>query len=350
MFTQFLAWQRLMQLVDVVPPPEIDRMNANAAKGNENAAKGNDEAPRSKRGDDEAPRSKRGDDEVSRSKRGDDEAPRSKKRKRDEGHDEKPSDRGHDEKGGNEKSSMEMPPPQKRSRVDDSPPIIPPLKLPPADSPPREAVNSPVNQEALEEEDVVAVNDPMEEDEDEDGDGDGESAPVTPRPGDVVDRYDPATPRTPAETPRQQETPIKYTPAKFALKPADTIPRAVISGDGIWGEHFRFELHQKPTGFMIGRKNPSVDLDMSEYTDVRTVSHRHCMFVFNRKLNVFQIENYGRNGTRLNNELFGKSGSARRNLNNGDIIEVGKVQIKFELLKDNDEAPKDKPKDDAQGK
>jgi len=34
----------------------------------------------------------------------------------------------------------------------------------------------------------------------------------------------------------------------------------------------------------------------------------------------------------LNNELFGKSGSARRNIEHGDVIEVGKVAIKFELL------------------
>jgi hypothetical protein len=117
----------------------------------------------------------------------------------------------------------------------------------------------------------------------------------------------PETPRDLNATPMKPPAPANpYISPAFSLKPANQLPRAVISGifslfiifvhtyrifsgDGIWGEHFRFELHQYPTGFLIGRKNPNVDLDMSEYTDVRTVSHRHCMFVFNRKLNQFQI-------------------------------------------------------------
>jgi len=134
------------------------------------------------------------------------------------------------------------------------------------------------------------------DDEDGDGEGDGddeveadadedENVPVTPTQP-KTDRFNPETPETPAEG---SQTPYKYTPGKFALKPAESLPRAVISGSGIWGEHFRFELHHYPTGFVIGRKNPNVDLDMSEYTDVRTVSHRHCMFVYNRKLNKFQL-------------------------------------------------------------
>eukprot|EP01128_Nolandella_sp_AFSM9_P011761 TRINITY_DN8689_c0_g1_i1.p1 TRINITY_DN8689_c0_g1~~TRINITY_DN8689_c0_g1_i1.p1 ORF type:complete len:732 (+),score=149.80 TRINITY_DN8689_c0_g1_i1:112-2196(+) len=124
-------------------------------------------------------------------------------------------------------------------------------------------------------------------------------------------------------------------PLNFPLVPQSTVCHAELSGRGIWGETFRAPLRNQPIGFFIGRKNPRMDIDLSEFTDVRTISHKHCGFFYNSKMGRFEVENFGRNGTRLNGELFGKAtGSRRKSLKDGDIIEVGRVKIVFNIVVD----------------
>jgi len=85
--------------------------------------------------------------------------------------------------------------------------------------------------------------------------------------------------------------------------------------------------------FLIGRKNAEVHLDLAEIAESRTVSHKHCGVSLNKYTRKFQLENFGRNGTRLNGTPFGKVGDATRPLNDGDFIEVGKVKFQFQIMK-----------------
>lgn len=87
-----------------------------------------------------------------------------------------------------------------------------------------------------------------------------------------------------------------------------------------------------------------MDLDLSEYTDARTVSHKHAAISFNRAKQIFEVRprfiashssqlvNWGRNGTRINGLLFGKSDALAHPLTHGTIIKIGKISLVFELV------------------
>jgi hypothetical protein len=129
--------------------------------------------------------------------------------------------------------------------------------------------------------------------------------------------------------PKSDQSNALPDPGKFSLEPTAPAPAARLTGKGHYGERFTHELTHPFSGFFIGRKNPEISLDLSDFTEIRTVSHKHCGIVFNKALNRFELENYGRNGTRLNGELFGKGGETKRPLKSGDKIEIGKVQLTF---------------------
>jgi pSer/pThr/pTyr-binding forkhead associated (FHA) protein len=92
--------------------------------------------------------------------------------------------------------------------------------------------------------------------------------------------------------------------------------------------------------FLIGRKNSKCDLDLYTHTEVKTISHQHCGIAFIEETNLFEIQNFGRNGTRVNGSTVLKKIDDSENLSpttprgqavlrNGDVIEIGKIALTF---------------------
>jgi len=94
---------------------------------------------------------------------------------------------------------------------------------------------------------------------------------------------------------------------------------------------FEYIICRNP--LVIGRGVPSVDMDLSYYTDSRTVSHRHCQIAYDIANRCWVLENFGRNGTRVNDKQIGRLGSTTvTRLESGATIEMGKFTMRF-LLK-----------------
>jgi len=104
-----------------------------------------------------------------------------------------------------------------------------------------------------------------------------------------------------------------------------------VEGRGQNGMHIKIVKKFPFTGFSIGRNNPEMDIDLGSYTAVRTISHKHASIIYNTNSSQYELHNYGRNGSRLNGDQFGKDDDSKRVLKNGDVIEIGKVELKFLL-------------------
>lgn len=106
-------------------------------------------------------------------------------------------------------------------------------------------------------------------------------------------------------------------PPALRLYPTKT-PMATLSGTSIWGEPFSVTLYADQAPFIIGRKNPRAQLDLSEYTDVRTISHTQAVLIYNRQKQGFDIENRGRNKLFVNDVPV----THKTPLAHGDVITV----------------------------
>eukprot|EP01125_Pyxidicula_operculata_P013381 TRINITY_DN4435_c0_g1_i2.p1 TRINITY_DN4435_c0_g1~~TRINITY_DN4435_c0_g1_i2.p1 ORF type:complete len:445 (+),score=121.56 TRINITY_DN4435_c0_g1_i2:56-1336(+) len=126
---------------------------------------------------------------------------------------------------------------------------------------------------------------------------------------------------------------VKVVPQKKLVEPiVPEKPKYIVSGEGFFGNKFEFPQMDNTKPFIIGRKIADINLDLAAYTEIRTISHRHCAIVYDPKTSTYILESYGRNGTRHNGQVFGKDQhDAKRVLSSGDKIEVGKVIIHFQI-------------------
>jgi predicted component of type VI protein secretion system len=73
-------------------------------------------------------------------------------------------------------------------------------------------------------------------------------------------------------------------------------------------------------------------MDLSYYTDSRTISHRHCQIFYDTSSRHWLLENFGRNGTRVNDKQIGRQGEPTIiQLESGSTIEMGKFTMRFML-------------------
>jgi hypothetical protein len=139
-------------------------------------------------------------------------------------------------------------------------------------------------------------------------------------------------------------------PFKDVTNPAERLTphRQVVRGVLVWfgldnQKHFYYFTDQKKK-CAIGRHVAAVDIDMSKYTDVKTVSHKHAeieLVTDSSGKHEWFMENFGRNGTRVNTTLHGKQPTAqpgdkaaaaapiRVELKSGDRLEIGKVYMRL---------------------
>lgn len=80
--------------------------------------------------------------------------------------------------------------------------------------------------------------------------------------------------------------------------------------------------------YFIGRNSDEIDLDLGKYSAYRTVSHKHACISYDTNLRQFTLTNFGRNGSRVNEELITLS-SDIRTLKPGDVVEIGRVKLTF---------------------
>lgn len=94
----------------------------------------------------------------------------------------------------------------------------------------------------------------------------------------------------------------------------------------------KFEYIISSTPVIIGRNHPSVNVDLSNYTDVKTISHIHAK-IYKEGQTKYRLESLGRNGTKVNEDLYKKntSTSLTTYLKDQDVIEIGKLKMRFEL-------------------
>jgi hypothetical protein len=109
--------------------------------------------------------------------------------------------------------------------------------------------------------------------------------------------------------------------------------RAFISGSGMWGNAFRLPVEPTHRGFTIGRMAPSLHIDVRDYTMSRSISHIHCVIIYNKATQHFELENRGRNGTRVNGTVVGRGGRyIRKHLEHDDVITVGDLSMTFKYV------------------
>jgi len=87
---------------------------------------------------------------------------------------------------------------------------------------------------------------------------------------------------------------------------------------------------------LLGRHSDGVDFDLSVYTEVKTISHKHAQINYDSLSRSFELISFGRNGTKVNGALFkGKSSLLSKQnkipLLHNDIIEIGKLYLTFKI-------------------
>lgn len=114
------------------------------------------------------------------------------------------------------------------------------------------------------------------------------------------------------------------------LIPSNAI--AVLRGIGQNEKTFISFITKEP--YHIGRKIEGLSLDLLDYTDNKTISHMHATIICKDEGKSFYIITRGRNGTRVNGEVFKPvEGPEQVPLTHGSIIEMGKVVMIFEILR-----------------
>jgi pSer/pThr/pTyr-binding forkhead associated (FHA) protein len=133
------------------------------------------------------------------------------------------------------------------------------------------------------------------------------------------------------------------------MSPQQEAVHAVLVWFGLDNRKHFYYFTSTRTKCAIGRHNAALDIDMSKYTDVKTVSHKHATIQYRIAKDEtwsWQLLSYGRNGTRINNVLHGKrlptaatdEPGAIVALNSGDYIEIGKVNFRIWIYNPNGSA------------
>lgn len=115
-----------------------------------------------------------------------------------------------------------------------------------------------------------------------------------------------------------------------SLKP---MPIALLEGRDQKGHPFSCPVLKVP--FSIGRKIQELNMDLSQYTNLRTISHFHAKIIYNAPTEKFYLICLGRNGTRVDNVLYKPNSPEFNNsaeLKDGSEIEIGKVEMTFKLM------------------
>lgn len=90
----------------------------------------------------------------------------------------------------------------------------------------------------------------------------------------------------------------------------------------------------------FGRANEIADIDLADFTEVRTASHEHAELYFDRERHCLVLENFGRNGTRVNGALYGKYANEAPldqqttfiDINDGDIFSISHLNFTVTAL------------------
>jgi hypothetical protein len=150
----------------------------------------------------------------------------------------------------------------------------------------------------------------------------------------------------PANMPRDSRPPNGQT--KHTWKPlADPPIRGAIASLSGISEYTNqpFQFNMFATKIHLGRGMPVLELDVAKYTDCKTISHKHSSIEFNPQKKCFIFNNLGRNGTRINEEqIGGKLGvNVPLVLYPGDVIEMGRFRMTFNIYKTSNETIYDTP-------
>lgn len=111
---------------------------------------------------------------------------------------------------------------------------------------------------------------------------------------------------------------------------------AILRGKGNNEKTFYAWVTKEP--FHIGRNADGLHLDLSRYTETKTISHLHATIVFKEEFNCFYLISKGRNGTRINGINYKPyEDDVERYIEvpitHGSIIEMGRIFMIFEILR-----------------